>query len=79
MLKKNNISVQSTKVFLAYLIVQLLEQKVISLDLLILEKKLKTISKFKFPLNLKQLKTYLGLIRWLCNYILYYTRIAKLL
>lgn len=28
---------------------------------------------------MKQLETYLGLTRWQCNYILYYTGITKLL
>lgn len=60
MLRKNNISVQSTKVFLANLIVQLLEQKVIFLDLSILKEKLKAIFELKFPLNLSQLEIYLG-------------------
>lgn len=77
MLKKNNISIKFTKAFLAYPIVQLLRQKVTFFDLSASEKKLKVISKLKFPLNLRQLETYLGLIRWLRDYILYYIGIAK--
>ena len=61
MLRENNISVKPTKAFLAYPTVQLLGQKVTSLGLPTSEEKLKAISKLKFPLNLRQLETYLGL------------------
>ncbi len=60
-LKENNISVKLTKAFLAYPIVQFLGQNVTSFGLSTLEEKLKAISKLKFPLNLRQLETYLGL------------------
>ena len=77
MLKENNISVKPTKAFLAYPTVQLLGQKITSLDLSTSEEKLREISKLKFPLNLRQLEPYLGLTRWLRDYIPYYAGIAK--
>lgn len=77
MLKENNILIKPTKVFLAYPIVQLLGQKDTFPSLSTLKEKLGAISKLEFPLNLRQLETYLGLIKWLCDYILYYAEIAK--
>ncbi len=77
MLRENNISVKLIKAFLAYPTVQLFGQKVTSFGLSALEEKLKAISKLKFPLNLRQLEIYLGLTRWLHNYIPYYAGIAK--
>ncbi len=74
---ENNILVKPTKAFLVYPTLQLLGQKVTSFGLSISEEKLKAISKLKFPLNLRQLETYLGLIRWLCDFIPYYVGIAK--
>lgn len=61
MLKKNNILIILSKVFLAYLIVQLLNQKVFSLRQSISKEKLKAIANLEFSLNLKQLKTNLDL------------------
>lgn len=77
MLTENNISIKPTKAFLGYPTVQLLGQKVTSLSLSMSEDKLKAISKLKFPLNLRQLETYLGLTGWLRDYIPYYAGIAK--
>ena len=79
MLKENNILIKPTKVLLVYPTIQLLGQKVASLGLSTLEEKLRAIAKLKFPSNLRQLETYLGLTGWLRNYISYYARIAKLL
>lgn len=61
MLKENNILIKPTKTFLAYLIVQLLGQKVMSLGLLILKEKLRIIAKLEFSSNLRQLEIHLGL------------------
>lgn len=77
MLKENNSSIKSIKTFLVYPRVQLLCQKVTFLDLSISEDKLRAISNLEFPFNLRQLKTYLDLTGWLCNFILYYVGIAK--
>lgn len=62
MLKENNILIKPIKAFLAYPTVQLLGQKVMALGLSISKEKLRVIAKLKFSSNLRQLKTYLGLI-----------------
>ena len=62
MLKANNIFVKSKKNFVNYFIVQLLDQKINSLNLAIVEKKLKTISRLLFLTMLQLLKTYLKFI-----------------
>ena len=62
MLVENNISIKSKKVFIDYSIVHLLNQKINSLKLTIVEKKLKTIFRLFF-LNIFQLfETYLNFI-----------------
>ena len=59
MLRANNISIKSKKTFIDYPTVHLLDQKVDSLELVIVEKKLKTISRLFFSTTLQLLKTYL--------------------
>jgi hypothetical protein len=62
LLTMNDIFVNLKKVFLRYVFVQLLDQKIDFLELITNEEKLKIISKLKFSRTLKQLETYLDLI-----------------
>ena len=74
---ENNIFVKIVKAFLDYSSISLLDQKVDSFDLIIFEKKLKTISKLRFSRTLRQLEIYLSLIDWMRNYVFYYVDIFK--
>jgi len=49
------------------------------LRLFILKNKLKTINKLKFFITLKGLKTYLGILKYLKYYILYFAQIFEVL
>ena len=71
-----NITLKATKLFLRYLSVTLLRQKVDELGLMILAKKLKAISLIKFPATLWDLKIYLGLTGYMRNYIPLYSLIT---
>ena len=55
----------------------MLNQKIDSFELIIVEKKLKIIVKFRFSRTLRQLEIYLSLIDWLRNYIVHYVDIFK--
>ena len=74
---ENNIFIKVVKVFFDYSSISLLNQKVDSFDLITFEKKLKTISKFRFSRTLRQLEIYLSLIDWMRNYVSYYVDIFK--
>lgn len=76
-LDENNISIKLTKVFLNYLFVQLLDQKIDFLRLTIVEDKLRAISMLRFSRSLRQLKIYLDLINWLRKYVSHYASIFK--
>lgn len=66
-----NIFINSSKTFLKYFSIQLLEQKII------IEKKLNVIFKLAFSDSLIKLEIYLDIINWLWNYIVNYIAIAK--
>ena len=74
-----NITLKATKLFLRYLSVTLLRQKVNRLGLITLAEKLKAISLIKFPATLWDLKIYLELTSYMWNYIPLYSLIACLL
>ncbi len=74
---KRNIFIKLNKVFLKYLIVQLLRQKISLLRLTTDKEKLKIIVCLMFLCTLKKLETYLELMRWLCQFVLHYTVIIK--
>ena len=74
---KFNIIIKSTKVFIDYSNVALLEQRVNSLKLSISEKKLKTIANIKFPETLQDLKHYLELTKYIRDHIYYYAVIVR--
>ena len=74
---ENNVSIKSTKTFLNYFFVFLLNQKIDSLNLIISKEKLRAIFKFRFFRIFRQLETYLNLTDWLRNYIFYYVEIFK--
>ena len=75
--EKYDIFINPIKVFLGYSSVQLLDQKVNSLELYTAEDKLKTISQIQFSSILSQLEIYLGLTGWLRNYVSHYAAIIK--
>ena len=79
MLRQNNISIKSSKTFLDYSSVRLLDQKIDSFELSISEKKLRAIAKFSFSKILRQLEIYLGLIDWLRDYVSFYVDVFKTL
>ena len=77
MLKVNNIFIKSKKTFIDYSTVHLLNQKVDFLELVIVEKKLKIISRLFFSTTLQLLKTYLDLTSWLRDYVFWYAEMFK--
>ena len=77
MLRVNNISIKLEKVFIGYFTVHLLGQKVDSLGLITVEKKLKIISRLFFLITLQLLETYLGLTNWLRDYVSWYVGVFK--
>ena len=60
---KMRITFNKRKLYLGYLLIILLKQKVNNLSLLILKEKIKVILKFKFFKMLKNLEVYLNLIK----------------
>lgn len=76
---KKNICLSLKKFFLRYSSVKLLDQKVNILNLITSEDKLKIIMSLEFLCILTQLKKYLKMIRYLCQYILHYAAIMKFL
>ena len=79
MLRKNNIFIKFSKIFLNYSFVQLFDQKIDSFELSINEKKLKAIIKFSFSRILRQFEIYLSLIDWLRDYVSFYVDVFKIL
>jgi hypothetical protein len=73
----NEIFVNLKKTFLRYFSIQLLDQKMNSLDLTIDEEKLKAIVKLKFSRTLKQLEHYLELIEWMRKYLFNYVEVSQ--
>lgn len=74
---KKNIYLFSEKFFLNYSSVHLLDQKINVLSLATLKDKLWVIISLKFSCTLTQLKKYLNIIRYLCQYISHYIIIMK--
>jgi len=74
---KRDIFIKLSKVFLEYLTVQLLRQKISSLRLTTDKEKLKTIVCLMFLHTLKKLETYLELMGWLCQFVPHYTAVTK--
>ena len=72
-----NIKLLAKKLFIRYLLVQLLGQRVDALGLLTPTEKLEAIAKLSFPKTLRQLKHYLGLTRYLRQFIPRYTAIME--
>ena len=68
-LKLNNISIKSTKSFIDYFSVSLLDQRVNFLNLNTDTQKLKPIFILKFSKTLEQLETYLDFTKWFRAYI----------
>ena len=77
MLNINNIFIKSKKTFIDYLTVHLLNQKIDFLELIIVEKKLKTISRLFFSITFQLFETYLEFTSWLRNYVSWYAEITK--
>ena len=78
-LKFNNISIKSSKSFIEYSSVSLLEQHVNSFDFATDEQKLKAIFSLTFSRTLKQLETYLNLTDWFREYIKEYVEKIRFL
>ena len=74
-----NISIKLIKVFLNYLNVVLLRQRVDALKLSTTKKKLKVMANLKFLSTFKNLKHYLKFTKYIRNYIYYYFAIVKFL
>jgi hypothetical protein len=70
------ISLVFTKLYLDYLLITLLKQRINNLDILILIKKIATISSLQFLYILRKLKRFLELIKYLRSSILYYAQRA---
>ena len=66
------------KSFLAYPLVRLPGQRVNDCGMATVEAKLAAITQLAFSLSLKDFDAYLGLIRYLRQYIPYYAQIARL-
>ena len=77
MLRVNNISIKFEKIFTDYFIVHLLDQKVDSLELITIEKKLKIISRLFFSITFQLFETYLELTNWLRDYVSWYVEMFK--
>ena len=76
---EKNIVINSKKTFIRFSIIWFLDQKISFLNLIITKKKMKIIIKLEFSRNLIDLKTYFKLIRWMCQYILYYVFVTEFL
>ncbi|KAI0998999.1 hypothetical protein K3495_g9197 [Podosphaera aphanis] len=76
-LNSHNITLAPTKSFIAYPSVALLGQKVDALGMATAEDKLKAISSFILPENLRSLERFLGLTGYLRHYIPYYSAIIQ--
>lgn len=74
---KYNISIKSTKIFLKYLNVVLLKQRVNALKLSTTNEKLKAITDLKFFDILKNLEHYFDFTKYIRNHIYYYAAIVK--
>ena len=72
--KRMNITLKTSKIFLDYFIISLLNQRIDSLRMIIAIDKLKTIFNLIFSQTLKQLKIYLDKIEWLRSYVSYYAQ-----
>ena len=79
MLRQNNIFIKSSKAFLDYSFVRLLDQKIDSFELSTSEKKLRAIAKLSFSKILRQLEIYLDLTDWLRDYVSFYVDVFKIL
>ena len=77
MLRVNNIFIKFEKTFIDYFIVHLFDQKIDSLDLITIEKKLKVISRLFFSITFQLLETYLELTSWLRDYVSWYVEVFK--
>lgn len=67
----------TSKLFIAYPSVTLLGQRVDTFGMDTSEEKLKAISSFLFPYNLRSLERFLGLTGYLRQYVPYYSAIIK--
>ena len=77
MLRVNNMFIIFQKTFIDYFIVYLLNQKIDSLELITVEKKLKIISRLFFSITFQLFETYLEFTSWLRDYVSWYVEIFK--
>ncbi len=76
---RKEIIINFLKIFLKYLSVILLKQRVNALELIITEKKLKTIALLKFSENLTTFERYLSLTDYLRNKVYFFAEVAMFL
>ena len=72
--EKWNITLKTSKTYLEYFSISLLDQKVDNFELTTTMKKLKTITNLSFFKTLKDLKIYFDIIEYLRNYVSYYAQ-----
>ena len=72
--QSKNVVLKTIKTYLEYFSISLLDQKIDSLDLTIVENKLVAIRELQFSRTLKYLKIYLDKIDYLRQYVLYYAQ-----
>ena len=77
LLRKKRASLAPTKSFLGFPSINLLGQRVDSLDMSTSEEKIKAITSLKFPSSLRDLEIFLGLTGWLRNSIPRYAQRAQ--
>jgi len=75
--RRLRVCLTSTKSFLEYSFVSLLEQKINGFKLTTSTKKLVVISSFRFSQSLKKLEMYIKLIEYLRNYVSYYAQMTE--
>lgn len=76
---KLNIALKSSKTYLNYLTISLLDQKINRFELFTVTKKLVAILRLKFSTILKDFETYLRLTEWLRDYVSFYAQKADVL
>ena len=77
--EKMNVIIKINKTFLRYSTIALLDQKINSLNMTIINEKLVAIQNLRFLISLKHLKMYFDKTRYFRQYVSYYVQKAKFL
>ena len=78
-LSKYDVTLNSKKSFLKYSFIMLLKQVMNVFEMIISEEKMIAIVKLFFSKTFKNLKTYLKMIDWMRNYVLFYVQVSNFL